>query len=452
MSLRNLLGLMGKEVIAFIGAGGKTTLMNCLAWELASQGKVVLTTTTRIYCPKWSVEEVVMAANLEDALRLVKTSLDDHRLIALGTGIIEGNKLNGIPIDWISSLKELSPAEWILVEADGAAGKPLKGHRHWEPVLSEAIHVVIAVTGIDVIGKPLRGDWVHRPEVVQDLTGLALGDPVSINAASDVMEYTLKLAMELAPSARLFPWINKIDNKELLGLGRRLARLIYQHSGKKVVLGKAEHKSEYSVIQVWPPDFQVGAVVLAAGMSTRLPSGKCLLPIGNQTVLERVVENVLASNANPLVVVLGYNHHQLLPLITNYQVNVVINHDYHLGLAASLQRGLMELPESSGVLFCLADQPLVLPEVMDQLIESFSFSPVAVVYPEYQGRRGNPTLFGRDVFPEFLKLKGDEGGRRLIKDMPKAHVRALPVCDPGVLQDIDFFDDYLLVLKAMKDK
>ncbi|MEW6662362.1 MAG: selenium cofactor biosynthesis protein YqeC [Bacillota bacterium] len=452
MPLSDLLGLMGGEVIAFIGAGGKTTLMNCLAWELAAQGKVVLTTTTKIYYPERPVEDVVIAAGLDDALRQVKNSLDNHRVVAVGTGVVEGSKLNGIPPGWVSSLKELLPVDWVLVEADGASRKPLKGHRQGEPVLPETAHRVVAVTGVDVIGKPLQAAWVHRPEVVRDLTGLALGEPLSLDAVSAVMENTLKLACQQAPSARFFPWINKIDNRELLGLGRRLARLIFQHSGKEVVLGGAMQEREYSVIQVWPPGCQVGAVVLAAGMSTRLPAGKCLLPMGNHTVLDRVLENVLASNADPVVIVVGYRHDQIMPLITRYPVQVAINPDYQLGQSTSLQRGLMELTGSKGVLFCLADQPLVLPEVMDQLIESFSLSPVAVVYPEYQGQRGNPVLFGRDVFSKLLQLRGDEGGRRLIKDLPGAQVRALPVNDPGVLQDIDTVNDYFLVLKSMEDK
>jgi molybdenum cofactor cytidylyltransferase len=450
--LRDLLGLLGGEVIAFIGAGGKTSLMNCLALELAPQGKVVVTTTTKIFYPGWPVEDVVLVASREDALRQAKKSLDHHRVIAVGTGVVEGNKLNGIPGDWVSSLKELPLVSWVLVEADGAAGKPFKGHRQGEPVLPELTHRVIAVTGADVIGKPLHPDWVHRPEIVRDLTGLAMGEPVSLDAVCAVMENSFKLACQQAPRARFFPWINKIDNRELLGLGRRLARLIFRHSGKEVVLGSVLCKRENPVIQVWPPDCRVAAVVLAAGMSTRLPSGKCLLPLGKHTILERAIENVLASNAEQVVIVVGYQHEQLIPLITRYPVQAAINPDYELGQSTSLKRGLMELPDSSGVLFCLADQPLVSPVVMDQLIESFSLSPVDAVYPEYQGRRGNPVLFGKEAFPKLFHLSGDTGGRKLIQALPVDRVRALPVNDPGVLQDIDTVDDYFHVLKSLEDK
>jgi molybdenum cofactor cytidylyltransferase len=450
--LRDLLGLLGGEVIAFIGAGGKTSLMNCLTSELAPQGKVVVTTTTKIFYPGWPVEDVVIAASLDDALRQAKKSLNHHRVIALGTGVVEGNKLNGIPGDWVSCLKELPPVNWVLVEADGAAGKPFKGHRQGEPVLPELTDRAIAVTGADVIGKPLHPDWVHRPEIVRDLTGLALGEPVSLDAVCAVMENSFKLACQQAPRARLIPWINKIDNSELLGLGRRLARLVFQRLGKEVVLGSVLRERENPVIQVWPPDCHVAAVVLAAGMSTRLPSGKCLLPLGKHTILERVLENVLASNANPVVVVVGYQYDRLMPLIGRYPVQIAINPVYQLGQSTSLKRGLMELPDSNGVLFCLADQPLISPEVLDQLIESFSISPVAAVYPEYQGRRGNPVLFGKEAFPKLFQLSGDTGGRKLIQTLPGDRMRALPVNDPGVLKDIDTVDDYFHVLKSLPDK
>ena len=109
-------------------------------------------------------------------------------------------------------------------------------------------------------------------------------------------------------------------------------------------------------------------------------------------------------------------------------------------MASSLRVGLAHAAHSAGALALLADMPGVTSAILDQLIEAFNRAPDrAAVAPVYQGRRGNPVLLGRRLFPRLALLKGDEGARRLLGSTEG--VLEIAVDDKSVLADIDTRED-----------
>ena len=142
---------IGRGVTAIIGGGGKTTLMEVLAEELSQKGSVILTTTTHIRRPA----QLETLTDADEAL--VSAALSRSRVICVGEAAEEG-KLRA-PSLLIETLARL--ADFVLVEADGAKGLPLKAHEAHEPVIPPCAQRVVAVAGIDGIGKPI-GAVCHR--------------------------------------------------------------------------------------------------------------------------------------------------------------------------------------------------------------------------------------------------------------------------------------------------
>ena len=144
-------------VTAVIGSGGKTGLMEQLASELRQRGTVLLCTTTKMWLP--SPEMISTSA------REAKKALGERGFTYLGRKDESLGKL--LPPDF-SGWETM--ADFMLVEADGAAGRPLKAHAPWEPVLPEGRKQTICVVGASGIGKPISLA-AHRPEIFSRLCG-----------------------------------------------------------------------------------------------------------------------------------------------------------------------------------------------------------------------------------------------------------------------------------------
>jgi molybdenum cofactor cytidylyltransferase len=185
----------------------------------------------------------------------------------------------------------------------------------------------------------------------------------------------------------------------------------------------------------------VAAVVLAAGMSRRMGTAKQLLRIGDDTILERTLKNVRASNASEVILVLGHAADEVQKTIATEGLKVVINADYQQGMGTSLRSGLAALSTgATAALIVLADQPFVTSETLNRLIECHQKRKPQIILPMYQGFRGNPVLLDRSVFAEVQALKGDVGCRGIFGDHTE-DILKLPVDDPGILLDIDSQDD-----------
>src|SRR5271169_3104511 len=100
------------------------------------------------------------------------------------------------------------------------------------------------------------------------------------------------------------------------------------------------------------------AVILAAGTSTRMGTVKQLLPLDGRPLLQHVLDNVRASQAREIVLVLGFAAEAIEREIEAHNVRVVINQNYQQGMGASLRAGLSAVdPQAEAALIVLADQP-----------------------------------------------------------------------------------------------
>lgn len=187
---------------------------------------------------------------------------------------------------------------------------------------------------------------------------------------------------------------------------------------------------------------RIGAVVLAAGTSSRMGEAKQLLRVGERTLLQQVIENVRGAGVDEIVLVLGHRAETIQESVRSENVKIVVNQDYREGMGTSLRTGVAALsPEADAAFIVLADQPFVRPETLQRIAEEYRKSDAQIVIPMYKGFRGNPVLLNRSVFPEVMALKGDIGCRAIFGSHADGIVK-VAVGDIGILLDVDNREDF----------
>ena len=228
-SLRYNLNLNEGGVISIVGAGGKTSLMFCLARELSRQGAPVLsTTTTKIYAPNRKQSPLVMISESAEALATETGDiLKQYLHISAGSRLIHfQNKLKGFPPEKIDEIWQSGVFRWIVVEADGAAGKSIKAPAADEPVIPHCTTWAIAIVGLSAIGKPLTQRWAFRPQLVSKITKLALGQSITESTLADVLTNANGIMKGVPAHAKRFAFLNQAESQERLKAGRRIAEMI----------------------------------------------------------------------------------------------------------------------------------------------------------------------------------------------------------------------------------
>jgi len=183
---------------------------------------------------------------------------------------------------------------------------------------------------------------------------------------------------------------------------------------------------------------KIGAVILAAGKSSRMGRNKLLLEFDGKPLICHVVDHLLTLKLPDVVVVLGHEADQVRQVLADRPVRFVMASDYASGMSASLKAGLTALPSSLDAAFILlADMPFVSSALLQQLIAAYN--PVegrSIVLPVHAGKRGNPVLWDSRFFADMQKLAGDVGARHLIGEYADQVVE-ITVEDSAIFHDID---------------
>jgi molybdenum cofactor cytidylyltransferase len=194
---------------------------------------------------------------------------------------------------------------------------------------------------------------------------------------------------------------------------------------------------------------RVGAVVLAAGQSSRFRAGggadptKLVVRLNGKPIVRRVGEAALLAKARPVVIVTGYARNLVEAAVAGLDVELAFNPRFASGLASSLRVGLSAIPgDVVGALVLLGDMPWIEPRFIDALIDAFLTRKDALAAaPLHEGRRGNPVLLGRRLFDAAMRLAGDEGARRLIGSLSADELVEVQAPDMSTVFDIDTPDD-----------
>ena len=209
------LGVTPPALVAFVGGGGKTTLMMALARELAqvAPGRVIVTTTTRIFAAQ---------------MGLIPAGA------ALVVGPVQGDKALGVVPEEPGHLLARPGVDYVLVEADGSRMRPVKAPAGHEPVIPPETTLVVPVVGIDALDGPIA-QVAHRPERVCALTGLQPQDWLTPAAIAALLVHPQGGLKGVPAGARVVPFINKVETPAQIAAAQEIARLVAGVFGQVVV-------------------------------------------------------------------------------------------------------------------------------------------------------------------------------------------------------------------------
>lgn len=207
---------------------------------------------------------------------------------------------------------------------------------------------------------------------------------------------------------------------------------------------------------VAPPDredaeyVRVAGVLLAAGTSSRFgDANKLLATVDGEPLVRHAARTLLAAHLARVVAVVGHESDRVRAALEGMDLDVVANPDYERGQATSVRAGVRAI-EGAGTdadastaadaaVFALGDMPRVRPETVDLLVDAFRAGLGDPLAAAYEGRRGNPVLFGARHFETLADVSGDTGGRRIVLESDDAAL--VETDDPGVVQDVDTPED-----------
>lgn len=192
-----------------------------------------------------------------------------------------------------------------------------------------------------------------------------------------------------------------------------------------------------------------GAIILAAGMSSRMGESKILLPwTDDQPILRHVISKYLALNIDPIYVITGRDADRVQEVVKDLPIISVYNKNYETGeILSSVKVGLRAMPDDVDAVFINpADMPLIPQSVVEKLQDAYQVG--YIIAPQYNGQRGHPILLDRAFWQAMLDLPDDGAPRDVIK-ANRQHLRFVETDHEGVLIDIDTPEIYENQLKQV---
>jgi molybdenum cofactor cytidylyltransferase len=455
------------DVVALVGGGGKTAALQLLVEECLAAGdsrRVLATTTTAMLLTEL---QGIAPLVVQPLLPRLKADLEEHlgrsRSATAARALGPDGKVLGLPTEWIDELWASGPIDQVVVEADGSRGASLKAFAPYEPQVPSTTALLVQVAGMDVLGLPLAEPHVHRAYLLADLLDVPIGSMITPGLLAKAIGAQLRILRERWPMARRVTLLNKAESADAQAAALSLARELLTSARDNgpgvpphsVVVGSVRERrfdrlsapergqegTSYAEGLTRRPPI-VSAIILAAGRATRMGGQKVLLPVGDRSMLRRVVDAATGSAAAEVIVVVGSDALDVAGTLRDLPVGIVENPDFAQGMSTSLRAGLRAArSDCEAVIFLLADQPFVTPAAVDMLIARFAATGALVVRPVINGREAHPVLMAAGLFLEILEQEGDRGGREVIRGH-RNELELVPLDDSRMAMDIDTPDDY----------
>lgn len=227
-TLAGALSLRCSELVAMVGAGGKTSALCLLARELAAaESRVIVTTTTAMFLRELTAVGPVVIEADEGALTMrLRKALAKGRVAGAAFALARGGKVIGLQTAFVDRLWAEDLADYLIVEADGSRGRPLKAFASDEPQVPPSTTTIVQVAGLDAIGSPLSEEYVHRAEAFAMATGTPQGARVTTRIFAAGLLEQVRLLREAWASSRVVTLLNKADGPDGEGTGLDVARLL----------------------------------------------------------------------------------------------------------------------------------------------------------------------------------------------------------------------------------
>lgn len=439
MKLHQALDITRGDVVAFVGAGGKTATLVGLGYELMGMGWRVLATTTT-YIDESQLVLMPYAMRYNDNPESISQALNDHKFVFLYERI-EGGRVYSPRLDWTPLLLDSIDSDVLLIEADKANGVALKAPYPDEPTIPRETTLVVPIVSLSALDKPLDDQHVYNPQAMTERYGFYPNAPIFAPWIGQVLRDEAFGLKGIPEKARVTVFLNQTSEK---GYVRQRARMVARSALRSPKITSVAIGAVRSAEPVYEVQRCVGAVVLAGGMSTRMGKPKLLLPwVDNVPIIVHVVEQLMRSRLDHITVVTGAYSDEIKRLLRPLGVPTVLNRSYKTGeMLSSLKRGMETLPENtSGMMVVLGDQPSLEPKVLYKVLKAYSEHDRQIVMPSFQMRRGHPFIIGRPYWREIMALKGNQTLREVIQRYT-SDILHVDVGTDSILRDVDTPSDY----------
>jgi probable selenium-dependent hydroxylase accessory protein YqeC len=242
------INICNKEIISIIGAGGKTSTMYRIAWELKKKKKrVLITSTTAIYCPPSYIYDYLFVSNDIEELSEKSNDVLESSITVIGSYSVN-NKLKGINKNCINVLYD--KFDYIIVEADGAKRKPIKAPASYEPVIPKLTTKVIGCIGLDCIGSYINDKYVHRADVFSKVVNQRLDSTINYDTIRHLINSKDGLFKECGNINTKIVLFNKAYTDDLLQEARIASEIILQEnkSISKVIIGNVQNNNPILIV------------------------------------------------------------------------------------------------------------------------------------------------------------------------------------------------------------
>lgn len=182
----------------------------------------------------------------------------------------------------------------------------------------------------------------------------------------------------------------------------------------------------------------VTGVILAAGQGRRMGEPKQLLPLGGKPMVWHVAATACLAGFDEVIVITGAYAPAVKQVLQDLPLQVIYNEDWAQGQSTSVKKAVHSITaDDQAVVFLLADQPLIDPALINELIKAYYQSKASIIIPRWLNRPGNPVLFDLRVWRSaLLQLLGDEGARQIIRQHPE-DIQYIEVADGQIFCDVD---------------
>jgi molybdenum cofactor cytidylyltransferase len=200
-------------------------------------------------------------------------------------------------------------------------------------------------------------------------------------------------------------------------------------------------------------DTALAGIVLAAGESRRMGTPKQLLPFGERTILERVVDTLLTAGVGQVIVVLGHLADRVRVVLGDRPVKAVVNEAYRQGMLTSVKCGVQTVSaEHNAVLFALGDQPQIDSAVVREVIRAYRAGDAGIVIPRYHGKKGHPIIINLSRYREAIIDLPDSIGLNALMQEYADDVHLIDVTTEDIIHDIDVPEDYTRELARFMER
>ena len=384
-------GIEKGSVTGITGSGGKTSLMFLLAEELANKGKVLVTTTTKIYEPLKEQYEILFLSDSNEEIK--------------GNGknifIFVSKKVDGklISPNEEELLKIKSKYDYILYEGDGAKEKLLKFWKEDEPVIFSFTNNIIGILNIKAKNLEFSEENIHRYNMYMNKNNKFFQKK---NIDDEILkDYLINGEFFKNFSGKKVLFLNGVEN-----ISEIKTALNFSNDLENFMFGSVKEK------KIYVPK-KISAIIMGSGKSERFNGNKLLSKIDGVSMIEIILKKLLSIPFKNIFVT--YKDKEVFDICKKYNVIPLENKNYFLGQSESIKLGVSKIKDEN-MMFFTGDMPFLKEETIIKLILEFDNE---IVIPMVNNKKFSPVIFPQRYKENLMKLFGDIGGKEIIKKEKK---------------------------------